>query len=248
MITIKSKSEILLMREAGRIVAKAHDAIKKHIKPGITTRELDRIVEDIIIRNGAKPAFKGYQGFPASICASLNKQVVHGIPNDEKLVEGDIISIDIGSVKDGYYGDAAKTYGVGEISDESDKLITITKNSFYKGLEYMKEGYRISDISSAIQEYVESYGYSIVKEYTGHGIGREMHEAPQIPNYGLAGKGPRIKKGMVLAVEPMVNEGTDKVKLLKDGWTVVTLDGKNSAHYEHTVAITDSDPELLTIL
>lgn len=248
MISIKSEREIQLMKEAGRIVAETHELLKKNIKPGITTKELDEIAENYILSQGAIPAFKGYGGFPASICASINHEVVHGIPGNKTLQEADIISIDIGTIKDQYYGDAARTYPVGNIDEDAQRLIDVTRESFYEGLQFMREGYRLSDISHAIQSYVESHGFSIVRDYTGHGIGKAMHEAPQIPNYGPKGRGPRLQAGMVLAVEPMVNMGTAKVKVLQDGWTVVTLDGKYSAHYEHTVAITKGEPEILTAL
>jgi methionyl aminopeptidase len=245
-VKIKSESQIIRMREVGKIVAHTHEILRAHIQPGITTKELDRIAENEIRKYNADPAFKGYGGFPASICTSVNDQVVHGIPGTYTLKEGDIISIDIGAHKDNFFGDAAKTHGVGKISQNAQKLIDVTKKSFYEGLKYCKEGYRLSDVSHAIQHYVESEGFSIVKDYVGHGIGTELHEDPQIPNYGNPGRGLRLVKGMVLAIEPMVNEGTFTVKTLSDDWTVVTTDGMNSAHYEHSVAITDDDPMLLT--
>lgn len=248
MIYIKSHQEIELMREAGRIVAETHELLKRSIKPGVTTLELDQIAEAYIRDRGAIPAFKGYHGFPASICASINHEVVHGIPGLKTLQDGDIISIDIGVLHKGYYGDAAKTHPVGIISAEAQNLIDVTRQSFYEGIKFAKEGYRLSDISHAIQSYVESNNFSVVRNYVGHGIGNKMHEEPQIPNYGLPGKGPRIKANMVFAIEPMINIGTYEVKVLSDAWTVVTLDGKYSAHYEHTVAITDSEPEILTLL
>ena len=248
MIYIKSRNEIETMRQAGKIVAQTHELLKKAIRPGITTKELDEIAETFIIKQGAIPAFKGYGGFPASICTSINHEVVHGIPGVKTLEDGDIISIDIGALYDGYYGDAAKTHGVGEISQEAERLIKVTRQSFYEGIRYATEEYRLSDISHAIQTYVEQQGFSVVRNYVGHGIGTEMHEEPQIPNYGPAGKGPRLKAGMVLAIEPMINIGTYEVKVLADGWTVVTLDGKYSSHYEHTIAITEGEPEILTIL
>lgn len=248
MIYIKSRNEIELMREAGRIVAQTHELIKEAIKPGITTEELDQIAEKHILKVGAAPAFKGYRGFPASICASVNHEVVHGIPGPRKLEEGDIISIDIGSVYKGYYGDAARTHAVGEISPRARELIEVTRESFYEGIKFAKEGYRLSDISHAVQSHVEKHGFSVVRNYVGHGIGTSMHEEPQIPNYGPPGKGPRLKSGMVLAIEPMVNIGTYDVKVLSDGWTVETLDGEYSAHYENTIAITDEEPEILTRL
>lgn len=248
MIYIKSPQEIELMREAGRIVAEAHELIREAIRPGVTTKKLDEIAEKHIIKSGAIPAFKGYGGFPANICASVNHEVVHGIPGLKRLEDGDIISIDIGSIYKGYYGDAAKTHAVGKISQQAQKLIDVTKESFYQGIKFAKEGYRLSDISYAIQSHVEEHGFSVVRNYVGHGIGINMHEEPQIPNYGPPGKGPRLREGMVLAIEPMVNIGSYNVKVLSDDWTVVTLDGEYSAHYEHTVAITDGEPEILTKL
>lgn len=248
MIYIKSRQEIELMREAGRIVAEAHELVREAVRPGITTRELDQIAEEHIIKKGAIPAFKGYGGFPASICASVNHEVVHGIPGLKTLEDGDIVSIDIGALYKGYYGDSAKTHAVGNISQRAKELIEATRQSFYEGIKFAKLGYRLSDISHAIQTHVESKGFSVVRNYVGHGIGTNMHEEPQIPNYGTPGKGPRLLEGMVLAIEPMINIGTYEVKVLSDGWTVVTLDGEYSAHYEHTVAITDGEPEILTLL
>ena len=248
MIILKTKREIELMREAGRIVAESHELVRKLIKPGISTKDLDRAVEEYIKSKNAVPAFKGYQGFPASICASINDEVVHGIPSYRKLEEGDIISVDIGSVIDGYYGDGAKTHCVGKVDDEKKRLIEITKKSFYEGIKFAKEGYRLSDISHAVQNCVESAGFSVVRDFVGHGIGTNMHEAPQIPNFGKPNKGPRLQKGMVLAIEPMVNAGTYHVRILQNDWTVVTCDGKPSAHYEHSLAITDGEPYILTAL
>jgi len=248
MIYIKSRQEIELMREAGKIVAEAHELVREAVRPGITTKELDRITEEHILKRGAIPAFKGYGGFPASICASVNHEVVHGIPGLKTLEDGDIISIDIGALYKGYYGDAAKTHAIGKISQQAEELIEVTRQSFYEGIKFAKLGYRLSDISCAIQSHVEDRGFSVVRNYVGHGIGTNMHEEPQIPNYGPPGKGPRLKEGMVLAIEPMINIGTYEVKVLSDGWTVVTLDGEYSAHYEHTVAITDGEPEILTML
>lgn len=245
-VKIKSDQQIERMREAGKIVAYTHEVLKAHIKPGITTKELDAIAEKEIKKYDAIPAFKGYGGFPGSICTSVNEQVVHGIPGTYVLKDGDIISIDIGAYKDNFYGDAARTHGVGRVSDQAQKLMDVTKASFYEGLKYCKEGYRLSDVSHAIQSYVESYGFSIVRDYVGHGIGTALHEDPQIPNYGNPGRGLRLVKGMVLAIEPMVNAGVYTVKVLEDDWTVVTTDGQYSAHYEHTLAITDEDPVLLT--
>ncbi|MCT4634336.1 MAG: type I methionyl aminopeptidase [Firmicutes bacterium] len=249
MIIIKSDKEINLMREAGKIVAYAHQVVRENIRPGISTAELDKIAEDIIRKHGAIPAFKGYGGFPATICSSVNDQVVHGIPSrDVILKDGDIISVDIGALKDGFYGDSAKTHPVGKVSDEATKLIEVTRDSFYEGLKFCKVGYRLSDISNAIQKYAEANNFGVVRDYVGHGIGTQMHEDPQIPNYGPPGKGPRLVKGMVIAVEPMINLGTHEVETLNDGWTVVTLDRKLSAHYEHTIAITEEEPILLTKL
>lgn len=248
MISIKSEKEIELMRVAGRIVAETHEKLKEVIKPGITTRELDIIAEEYIKKNGALPAFKGYYGFPASICTSINEQVVHGIPGPVVLKDGDIVGIDIGAIYEGYYGDAARTHGVGAISSDAQRLIKVTEESFFVGIEYAREGNRLSDISHAIQQYVESHGYSVVRDLVGHGIGRKMHEDPQVPNYGLAGRGPRLAAGMTIAVEPMVNQGKYAVKTLSDGWTVVTADGSLSAHYENTIVITKKAPELLTLL
>ncbi|MBF7095970.1 type I methionyl aminopeptidase [Alkalibacter mobilis] len=248
MIIIKSPEEIQLMRKAGKIVAGVHREMAKHIRPGITTMELDRLAEDFIRKSGALPAFKGYQGFPASICTSVNEEVVHGIPSKRILVEGDIVSVDVGAILDGYVGDGAKTYGVGEISDEASRLIEVTRQSFYDGIEYAVNGNRLSDISSRIQKTVEENGFSVVVDYVGHGIGRDMHEDPPIPNFGIPNRGPRLAPGMALAIEPMVNVGTYKVKTLKDNWTVVTLDGKLSAHYEHTIAITEEGPPLILTL
>ena len=245
-VKIKSDRQIEKMREVGKIVAHTHEVLKAYIKPGITTKELDIIAEEEILKYDAIPAFKGYGGFPATICASVNNQVVHGIPGPYILKDGDIISIDIGALKDKFFGDAARTYGVGSISDRAKNLINVTKESFYKGLEFCKVGYKLSDISHAIQTYVEDNGFSIVKDYVGHGIGTSLHEDPQIPNYGTPGRGLRLAKGMVLAIEPMVNEGLYDVRTLNDGWTVVTIDGRNSAHYENTIVITDDKPILLT--
>lgn len=248
MIILKSNKELEYMREAGKIVAYVHEVLKDAVKPGITTKELDEIAEREILRHKAIPAFKGYHGFPASICASVNEEVVHGIPGLKTLKDGDIISIDIGVVYHGYYGDAAKTHPVGQVREEALKLIEVTRQSFYEGLKFCREGNRLSDISHAIQTHVESNGFSVVRDFVGHGIGQKMHEDPQIPNFGPPGKGPRLMEGMVLAIEPMVNMGTYKVKTLLDNWTVVTMDGKMSAHYEHTVAITKDEPVILTSL
>lgn len=248
MIILKSKREVEKLREAGRVVAETHAFLKELISPGITTGELDRRAEEFIRKKGSIPAFKGYGGFPGSICASINEEVVHGIPGKKQLKDGDIISLDIGSIVDGYYGDSAKTHPVGRVTEEDLKLIEVTRQSFYEGIKFAKEGFRLSDISHAIQTYVEENGFSVVRDFVGHGIGQEMHEEPQIPNYGLPGKGPRLREGMVLAIEPMVNVGTHRVKVLEDDWTVITSDGKRSAHYEHTIVITDDEPRILSLL
>lgn len=248
MISIKSVREIELMRIAGRIVGETHERLREVIRPGITTQELDTIAEAYIRKSGGIPSFKGYNGFPASICSSVNEQVVHGFPGPTVLKDGDIIGIDIGAIYEGYHGDAARSYGIGQIDDELKKLLRVTEESFFKGIEYALPGNRLSDISHAIQKYVEPYGFSIVRDFVGHGIGTSMHEEPQIPNYGPPNKGPRLTAGMTLAIEPMVNQGKYAVKVLKDGWTVVTADGKPSAHYENTILITDGEPEILTLL
>lgn len=248
MIYLKSNSEIDIMRISGRIVAETLSKVEEAVKPGITTNELDKIAEEYIRSCGATPSFKGYSGFPASICASVNEEVVHGIPGERVLQEGDIISIDCGAIYNGFHGDAARTFPVGRISEDKQKLIDITRESFFEGVKYAMVGNRIGDISHAIQEYAESHGYSIVRDYVGHGIGKEMHEEPPIPNFGKAGRGPKLTKGMVIAIEPMVNLGVYAVDELSNGWTVVTYDGKPSAHYENTVAILENGPEILTLL
>jgi methionyl aminopeptidase len=246
MIILKSAKELDRMREAGKIVYLTHQELKKAIQPGVTTKELDRIAEKVITRFGAIPSFKGYNGFPGRICTSVNEELVHGIPGNRTLKEGDIISIDIGACYEGYHGDSAWTYAVGKISPDAEKLLSVTEASLYKGLEQAKPGARIGDISHAVQRVAEEAGFSIVREYVGHGIGQNLHEAPSVPNYGLAGKGPRLKPGMTLAVEPMVNFGKRFVRTLADNWTVVTTDGSICAHFEHTIAITDEGHEILT--
>ena len=245
-MTIKSAEEIEIMRAAGKIVAETLEILKEVIRPGITTKELDEIAEGHIRKNKAIPAFKGYQGFPASICASVNEEVVHGIPSKRVLKDGDIISIDVGAFYGGYCGDAARTFEVGEISEDAKKLIKVTRESFFEGIAKAREGYRLFDISHAIQTHIESNGYSVVRALVGHGIGKEMHEDPQVPNYGTPGRGPRLVKGITLAIEPMVNIGKYHVKTLTDGWTVVTSDSSLSAHYENTIFISDGEPEILT--
>ena len=248
MIILKSKKEIEFIREAGKIVAYAHELLREAIKPGISTFELDEIAYRAIVKHNASPSFKGYGGFPASICASKNDVVVHGIPRkDDILMEGDIISIDIGAEYKGYHGDAAKTHPVGKITEDDARLIRETRESFYKGIEQALVGKRLSDISHAIQSHVEEFGFSVVREFVGHGVGRSLHEDPQIPNYGPSGRGPLLKSGMTLAIEPMINYGTPDVEVLADDWTVVTVDRKISAHFEHTVAITEGEPEILTL-
>ncbi len=236
------------MREAGRIVALTHQELKKHIVPGITTIELDAIAENFIRQHDAIPSFKGYNGFRGSVCASVNEELVHGIPGERKLNEGDIISLDIGAKFGGYHGDSAWTYRVGKISLENQELLDVTEQSLYKGLAEAKPGERLSNISHAIQQYAESRNFSIVREYVGHGVGKDLHEDPQVPHYGPPNKGPRLRPGMVLAVEPMVNAGMRYVKTLPDNWTVVTVDGKMCAHFEHTIAITETGYEILTAL
>jgi methionyl aminopeptidase len=247
MIVSKSKTELEIMREAGRLVALTHEVIRQAIRPGVTTRELDRIGEAFIRSHHALPSFKGYHGFPASICASVNEEVVHGIPGDRVLQEGDIVSIDIGVYYKGYHGDAAVTYPVGEISETAAKLLRVTEESLYKGIEKATVNNRLYDISHAVQQHVEAAGFSVVRDFVGHGIGQNMHEEPQIPNFGPPGRGPRLKAGMVLAIEPMVNAGQYHVQTLADNWTVVTVDGSLSAHFEHTVAVTENGPEILTL-
>ncbi|MDK2878596.1 MAG: methionyl aminopeptidase [Thermoanaerobacteraceae bacterium] len=247
MIILKSQREIEIMKKAGRIVALTLEKIKQALKPGITTGELDQIAEEFILSQGAYPTFKGYRGFPAAICTSINEEVVHGIPGLRTLKDGDIISIDVGASIEGYNGDAARTFAVGNVTKEAMNLIEATRESFFQGLAFAKQGFRLSDISHAIQTYVEGRGYSVVRDYVGHGIGRKMHEDPQIPNYGLPHRGPRLKRGMTLAIEPMVNAGGYEVYTMENRWTVVTKDGSLSAHYENTIAITDSEPEILTL-
>jgi methionyl aminopeptidase len=248
MIVLKSPREIAVMQEAGRIVALAHQAVKAAIQPGITTAEIDAIVESVIRAHGATPSFKGYGGFPGSACTSVNDEVVHGIPSQRPLNEGDLFKVDIGAFYQGYHGDSAWTYAVGSVSSEARQLMDVTEQSLYAGLAVAKAGQYLSDISHAIQTYAEDRGMSVVREFVGHGVGKELHEAPQIPNYGLPGRGPKLKPGMTLAIEPMINTGKKEVKVLTDGWTAVTLDHSLSAHYEHTILITEDTPKLLTIL
>jgi methionyl aminopeptidase len=246
MIILKSAKELERMRKAGRIVYLTHQAIREAIRPGITTRELDRIAEQVIRKHGATPSFKGYNGFPGSVCTSVNDELVHGIPGDRVLQDGDIISVDIGACYQGYHGDSAWTYPVGKVSETAARLLKVTEESLYKGLEQAKPGARIGDIAHAIQSHVEQAGFSIVREYVGHGIGQNLHEEPSVPNFGTPGRGPRLKPGMTLAVEPMVNVGSRFVRTLADNWTVVTQDGSLCAHFEHTIAITEDGHEILT--
>lgn len=248
MIIIKSDREILLMRDAGKIVAIALDAVGKAIVPGITTAELDEVARKTIVECGAIPTFKGYHGYPANICVSVNSEVVHGIPGARKLEEGDIVSVDCGALYNGYNGDAAVTFPVGKVSEDALRLMRVTREALYKGIEQAVVGNRLGAVSHAIQQHAEAAGYGVVRDYCGHGIGRNMHEDPSIPNVGEPDKGPLIKAGMVLAIEPMVNMGTWAVKVLADDWTVVTKDGKISAHFEHTVAVTTQGPQILTKL
>ena len=248
-VIIKSQHEIELMREAGKILAEVHDRLAEMIAPGITSLDIDKKGEELIRKAGCIPSFKGYAGYPASICVSINDEVVHGIPTEEHhLFEGDIVSLDAGVIYKGYQSDAARTHGVGEIDPESKRLIEVTKESFFRGIEFARAGNHLYDISSAIQQYVESQGFSVVRDLVGHGIGQEMHEEPEIPNFKpKCGKGIRLKPGMTLAIEPMVNAGGYEVWILEDDWTVVTQDGSNAAHYENTILITDGDPEILSL-
>ena len=246
MIVLKSPVEIEKMRAAGRIVAETLALLESRIKPGVTSAELDRLAEKECRRQGGQPAFKGYGGFPNAICASPNDRIVHGFPDDKPLQEGDILSIDFGVLYKGFYGDSAITVAIGELDEETQRLVTATRESLVRAIEKSVPGGRLSDLSHAVQSWVEPLGFSVVREFVGHGIGRSLHEAPQIPNYGQAGQGPRLKPGMTLAIEPMINAGLPGVKILEDGWTAVTQDGRRSAHFEHTVAITDNGPEILT--
>ena len=248
MITIKSKSEIEKMRLACKITGEVLKELEKHIKPGVTTKQLDKIALNYIVSRGAKPSFLNYNGFPGSICASRNDEVVHGIPSTNvKLVEGDIISIDVGAYIDGFHGDAARTFPVGKVSDEAMRLIEVTKESFFEGIKYAVHGGKLGDISAAIQEHVEKNGFSVVRDLVGHGIGKNLHEDPNVPNFGKAGKGVKLASGMTLAIEPMVNAGEYDVCVLEDDWTVVTEDGSLSAHYENTILITKDACEILTL-
>ncbi len=247
MIKIKSAREISLMRQAGKITAAARALAGDMVTAGVTTREIDDAVREYIVSQGAVPTFLGYNGYPASVCISVNDELIHGIPGKRVLKDGDVVSIDVGATKDGYVGDCAATFIVGNGDEEAKRLIAVTRQSFFEGIKYAREGYRISDISHAIQEYVESNGFSVVREYVGHGVGAKMHEDPEVPNYGRPGHGPRLMRGMTIAVEPMVNMGGAAVRVLDDEWTVVTADGSLAAHYENTILITPGEPEILTV-
>jgi len=247
MIKIKSPREIELMRRAGEITAAARALAGEMVSPGVTTREIDRAVHNFILSKGAVPTFLHYNGFPGSVCVSVNEQVIHGIPDKKTVIrEGDIVSIDVGATKDGFVGDCAATFMAGQGTAEAERLIEVTRQSFFEGIRFARPGYRISDISHAVQTYVEANGFSVVRDYVGHGVGSELHEAPEVPNYGAPGHGPRLVAGMTIAVEPMVNIGRPEVRVLSNDWTVVTCDGTLSAHYENTILITDGDPEILT--
>jgi methionyl aminopeptidase len=247
MIKIKSRKEIELMRRAGKITAAARALAGEMVRPGVTTREINKAVHDFILKQGAYPTFLNYNGFPASVCISINNQVIHGIPGHRVIHEGDVVSIDVGATKDGYVGGCAATFIAGKGSPEAEKLIEVTRQSFFEGIKYAKVGYRISDIGNAVQRYVEENGFSVVREYVGHGVGSTLHESPEVPNFGKPGRGPRLMAGMTIAVEPMVNAGDYEVKVLADGWTVETLDGSLSAHYENSILITNGEPEILTV-
>ena len=246
MIILKSRQEIEKMRKSNVLVAAILEELKKKIRPGVKTIELDRLSEEMALKKGARPAFKGYRGYPYSLCTSVNSEVVHGMPSERELKEGDIVSLDFGILNDGYYGDAAVTVPVGEITPAAKRLLRVTEEALYRGIAEVRAGNRIGDISAAIQGHAEAAGFSVVRDLVGHGIGKNLHEDPQVPNYGSSGRGIELKAGMVFAIEPMVNEGTYRVDILRDGWTVVTADGKLSAHFEHSVAITENGPVILS--
>ncbi len=248
MISLKGPAEVMKMRAAGEIVGAVLAELGKRAKPGATTRELDRFAREFIEKKGAVPTFLGYQGYPACICASVNEQVVHGIPNDTRLEEGDIVGVDVGATLDGWVGDAARTFAIGKVSAEARSLMQATQESLDLGIAAAREGNHLQDIGHAVQSHVEARGFSVVRDFVGHGIGRKMHEPPQVPNYGKPGLGIKIKKGMAFAIEPMINQGAWQVKVLDDGWTVVTKDGKLSAHFEDTVVVSDGAPEIMTRL
>lgn len=247
MIPVKSNRDIDLMRRACKITAAARELAGGMVRPGVTTHEIDKAVHDYIVSQGAVPSFLNYNGYPASACISINEQVIHGIPGDRVIKEGDIVSIDVGAYIGGFHGDCAATYAAGAIDPEAQRLIDVTRQSFFEGIKYARQGYRVSDISHAVQAYVENNGFSVVRSFVGHGVGEKLHEEPEVPNFGSPGRGPRLVKGMTLAIEPMVNQGTADIKILKDRWTVITADGKLSAHYENTILITDGEPEILTV-
>jgi methionyl aminopeptidase len=247
-IVLKSPAEVEKLRRSNVIVAEIHQVLKEHVKPGITTIDLERIGEQELTKRKAKPAFKGFRDYPFCLCTSINEEVVHGMPSNRALKEGDILSIDLGVYLDGYYGDAAVTLPVGEISEEARRLVEVTSTALDRAVDAAREGNRLMDISAAIQQCAEDKGFSVVRDFVGHGIGRELHEPPQVPNFGIPGRGVRLKEGMVLAIEPMINAGTSEVRILDDGWTAVTSDGKLSAHFEHSVAITSKGPKVLSKL
>ncbi len=248
MITIKSKEELNYMRQAGKILSEVFKAVEVFVKPGITTADLDKIAYDYIIKHNAKPSFLNYGGFPKSICASVNDEVVHGIPSKKRILhDGDIVTVDVGACFKGYHADAARTYAVGNISDEAKRLMKVTEECFFKGVALAREGNHIGDISNAVQQHAESNGFSVVRDLVGHGVGAQLHEDPNVPNFGKPGKGPKLKAGMTLAVEPMINEGTYQVWQLDDGWTIVTQDGMLSAQYENTIIITKDECEIITL-
>ena len=247
MITIKNERELTSMRKACKITAAARALAGELVRPGVSTKAIDRAVHDFIVSQGAKPSFLNYNGYPASVCVSVNSTVIHGIPDGYILKEGDIVSVDVGAFYEGFHGDCAATYACGAISTEAQRLIDVTRQSFYEGIAWAKKGNRVQDISHAVQTYVESNGFAVVRSFVGHGVGRQLHEEPEVPNFGAPGRGPRLLPGMTIAVEPMVNAGTYEVQVLKDGWTTVTADRKLAAHYENTVLITDGEPEILTV-
>ena len=247
MIAIKNERDLACMRQACKITAAARALAGEMVRPGVTTKQIDRAVRDYILAQGAKPSFLGYHGYPGSACISVNEEVIHGIPGGRVLKDGDIVSIDVGAYYKGFHGDCAATFACGTISADAQKLIDVTKQSFYEGIRFARRGHRVSDISHAIETYVESNGFSVVRSFVGHGVGAQLHEEPEVPNFGAPGRGPRMIPGMTLAIEPMVNAGGHEVRILKDGWTVLTADGKLSAHYENTVLITDGEPEILTV-
>ena len=247
MISLKTGRDVDAMRRAGKITAAARALAGEMVRPGVTTGEIDKAVHDFILSQGAKPSFLHYQGYPGSACISVNEVVIHGIPGNRVLKEGDIVSVDVGAFWQGFHGDCAATFACGTISQEAQRLIEVTKQSFFEGIRFARQGYRVSDISHAVQTYVEANGFSVVRAFVGHGVGEHLHEEPSVPNYGAPGKGPRLVKNMTIAVEPMVNMGTYEVRVLKDGWTTVTADGKLAAHYENSILITDGEAEILTV-